>query len=199
MLLRLVLIVRCAFCLVFACTLYGAAMPTLDVFVEWFKPFAIIDGVLALALSPLVLAVSWGPALAALVLVDGLVSVGWGIVLHWWPGIPGFSVSAVLLSGLLSVLSASIGLFQLLLALEFRRRSGHRVIGAALGGMGAAFILLAVLDFHMDVTPDMERKLLIAQALLQAIAFGSIALAPALGHSGNVQRDSLLSRRASEP
>jgi hypothetical protein len=185
---RLTLLVRCVICLAFAWMLYGAAVRTLDAFVDWFRPFAIIDGALALALVPLVLAVSWGVALAALSLIDGVVSVGWGVVLHWWPGIPGFSVSAVLLSGLLSVLSGTIGLFQLSLAVELRRRSGSTVTGLAFGGMGAAFILLAILDFHLPVTPDTERKLLIAQMLLQALAFGAIALAvaPRTSYSGNV-------------
>ena len=43
--------------------------------------------------------------------------------------------------------------------------------------MGAAFMVLAVLDLQLDVTPSASGKLLIAQALLQALALAAIALA----------------------
>lgn len=180
-LLRLVLLVRCAVCLVFAWTLTEAAPTTFLALVLLFQPFAVVDGILGVALAPLVLAVSWGGRVAAVALFDGLLSLLWGAVLHWWPGIPHFSVTVVLFTGLLSALSGAIGLLQLALAAQLRRRSGSRVMGLALGGLGALFIVLAVLDFWFDVTPSATRKLLITQALLQAVAFAVIAVASRRG------------------
>jgi hypothetical protein len=180
-LLRLVLLVRCVGCLLFAWALHGATPSTLAGLAEWFEPFAIVDGTLGLALAPLMLAVSWGPGVAAVALLDGVLSVGWGAVLYWWPGIPGFPVSAVLFSGLLSALSGLIGVFQLTLAVQLRRRSGSTVLGLALGGLGVAFVVLAILDFSVDVTPSALQTLLVAQAGLQGVAFGVLALASGRG------------------
>lgn len=50
-------------------------------------------------------------------------------------------------------------------------------MGLALGGLGALFIVLAVLDLWFDVTPSATRKLLVTQAPLQAIAFAALAVA----------------------
>lgn len=180
-LLRLVLLVRCAGCLLFAWALHGATPSTLAELVEWFEPFAMIDGVLGIALAPLVLAVSWGPGVAAVALLDGILSVGWGVVLHFWPGIPDFPVSAVVFSGLLAALSGLVGLFELALAVQLRRRSGSAVLGLALGGLGVAFMVLAILEFSLDLTPSALQTLLIAQALLQAVAFGVLAFASRRG------------------
>jgi hypothetical protein len=176
-LLRLVLLARAAVSLLFAWRLHDAAPPTLSALVRSFEPFAIVDGAVALASAPLVLAASWGAGVAAVVLADGLLSLGWGVVLGWWPGIPYFSVSAVVFSGLLSALSGLIGLFQLVLAPQLRRRSGSTFMGVALGVLGAAFVLLAVLDLYFDATPRASRELLVTQALLQGIAFVMIVLA----------------------
>jgi len=180
-LLRLVLLVRCAVCVIFAWKLSAAAPMTFLALVGFFQPFAVADGILGVALAPLVLAASWGGRVAAVALFDGLLSLVWGAVLHWWPGIPYFSVTVVLFTGLLSALSGAIGLLQLALAAQLRRRSGSTVIGFALGVLGALFIVLAVLDFWLDVTPGATRKLLAAQALLQAVAFAVIAVASRRG------------------
>src|SRR5690348_9609437 len=152
-LLRLVLLMRCAVNLVFAWRLIEAAPTTFLALVGSFQPFAVIDGILGVALAPLVLAVSWGVRVTAVALFDGLLSLVWGAVLQWWPGIPHFSVTVVLFTGLLSALSGAIGLLQLALAAQLRRRSGSSVMGFALGALGALFIVLAVVDFWFDVTP----------------------------------------------
>lgn len=175
-LLRLVLLVRCAVDLVFAWRIHQATPTTFAALLRSFEPFAVTDGMLALVLAPLVLAELWGAGASVVAVVDGLIRVGWAAMIRWGPGIPYFAVTIVLFSGLLATLGALVGVFQLAVAVQLRRRTGSTASGLALGVLGGVFILLAVVSFQFDVSPTTTGKVLLGSTLLQALAFAVMAI-----------------------
>jgi hypothetical protein len=175
-LLRLTLAVRCIVSLVFAWHLYGTAPSSFPALARAFVPFATVDGVLALALAVLVLAVGWRKSLAGIPLVDGLLRLASAIALRTAPGIPYFVVTLVLFVGLAAILGFLLGLVQIVIARRLRAQIGRNPMSVVIGIAGLAAMVLGVAQFFLQPAPSTARWLLIAGALVQALTLLGVAL-----------------------
>jgi len=107
-------------------------------------------------------------------LMDAVIRLASAAAIRWWPGLPYYGLTVVLFSGVLAALGALVGVFQLAIARQIGRRGGRRVLRLALGMMGGAFIVLAIVSFGRNVSPSTTGRLMAAEALVQALAFGVI-------------------------
>ena len=178
LLIRVVLIARGVVGVLFAERLAAESGSHLA-FVDPFVWFATVDGVLALCMGALALAV---PALhgffVLVAFIDGLLLLAAAWSLRIAPGIPYNVVALLLYIGLAGIFALCIGLLKVIAARHLQRRFGGNTLSGALGLAGLASVALGVGAFFLHPTPETGRWLLMAGALTEAFALLVAALLP---------------------
>lgn len=178
-LIRAVLVARCAVSFVFAARVGVAPASSHSEFVDPFIWFATVDGMLALGMGGLALTI---PVLhgsfVRVAVLDGLVLLGAALALQLAPGIPYYFVTVVLYLALAGVFVLLIGLLKVVAAQRLERRIGGNALSGALAVAGFASIAFGVAAFLMRPEPDTVKWLLMAAALLEGLALLVAALRP---------------------
>lgn len=178
LLIRVVLIARAVVSVIFA-TRLGVEPATHLAFVDPFVWFATVDGILALCMGALALAV---PALhgyfVLVALIDGLILIAAAWSLRFAPGIPYHFIALLLYIGLAGIFALCIGLLKVIAARQLQRRFGGNMLSGALGLAGLASVALGVGAFFLHPAPDTGRWLLMAGALTEGFALLVAALLP---------------------
>jgi hypothetical protein len=175
-LLRAVLIARCVASVALAGVL-SATDPSHLALIRPFAAFAVVDGVLALAMAALALGapvlrggVAWITAL------DGLLLIATGTAIWLGPGIPHRAVTLVLYLGLAAVFSFFVGLLKLMEARRLHGRIGRNMVSVSLSIAGLGSAAVGVAAFVMHPGPARVWWLLMAGALIEGFALLAVAL-----------------------
>lgn len=175
---RVVLIARGIVSVVFAARL-GAEPANHLAFVDPFIWFATVDGILALCMGALALAI---PALhgffVLVAVIDGLLLLTAALTLRMAPGIPYHVIALLLYIALAGIFASCVGFLKVIAARQLQRRMGGNMLSGALGLAGVASLALGLGAFFLHPAPETGRWLLIAGALTEGFALLVAALLP---------------------
>ena len=175
-LLRTVLIARCAASLVFVAWM-SATAPSFDEVLEPFAWFAGVDGLLSLAQGIL----SFGiplirRALAMVAVLDGVWLVAASATLLYGPGVPVFGLTLVLYVSLAAVFAFFVGLLKITGARRLQNVAGSSAVTTALYVAGIASAAFGVAIFFIQPSAELLRHLLAIPAGIEGLVFLTVAV-----------------------
>ena len=175
LLLRAVLIGRCLLDLGFAWHMQLLGDPTPYRIADAFAPFALVDGIAAVAVTGLWLSARLPPDIAALSAIDAFLRLTAASALHFGPGIAYFPMTIVLYVALLASFAFAFGIAESIEARHLEHEVGLRPLTVVVGIAGVVTVVLAVIQFVMLPVASTVKHLVSAGVLLQGLTMLGIA------------------------
>ena len=169
------LIGRCLLDLVFAWRIWAIpASATVDL-ADLFAPFALFDGIAALAIAVTGFA-AWLPrGIVVLAGTDALVRLAAANALHFGPGISYFPMTIVLYVGVLAAVALAFGIAEAVEARQIQRELGWNPLSVVLVVAGVATVALAVAQFALLHVATVLKNLLTLGITIQALTMLAVA------------------------
>jgi hypothetical protein len=173
--LRIALITRCVVDLAFAWRIHQLLDASTIDLANVFAPFALVDGVAALAVAAFGFAARLPRAVVVLAASDGVLRLAAANALHFGPGIAYFPMTIVLYVGLLAAFGFAFGIAEEVAARQIEHEVGWNPLSIALAVAGVATVALAVTQLAMLHVPNALKNVLTTGIALQALTMLAIA------------------------